>query len=262
MARQSKSRLHKAPAWKPVLHAFALQSYDPAIDNVRLEKLAGRFAQSTQAALKLSSRTQRYQGPFASHRASLDTFFGVTGHDHHCFHTAPITWLDLTEPQTTKALASMLNASPPAVTLALLHALDPLGGWPAALTESRAEAEVISETGRIDLLITAQSNANREWRVAIEAKFGHHLKNNDLAGYRKKVETGNGRKKSTAQCRYYVLGLKPSAMHSLEENEGNVWKFVHWQGLMRRFERALQSHPGTNLHNGFPLMRRMIWEKL
>lgn len=235
--------------------------FKPKLHTGLLSEWASRFSQSTTGSIALSSRSAEFEGGFDDHISRLHKFFGCTDNIGHSFHVAPVNWLSLTEPQTILALASILHGAPGELVLAFLKALDPDEDWPTTLTDIEAIAEAVTETGRIDLLIMGKS-AGRDWRIAIEAKYRHHLKDNDLATYRKTVEQWNERKKPIPRCRFYILGLNKIGLKVISHYERKRWKFVHWEGLIRRFEHELSAMGHNAPDPDFQLLRRTIWNKL
>lgn len=173
----------------------------------------------------------------------------------------PLPWLRMTETQITRPMADFLNNGGPARTAAFLRAL-PCAGveLPAAFDTSLARAEVTAVGGRVDLLVTGRTGS-RTFGAAIEVKIDSGLKN-PLGAYAAVARDAGlaveGRSKGRPTGALVVLARssKKSTRQRLSRNKG--WKFVHWSGFLRRFERELATGADDE---DFRAFRRHIWDR-
>jgi hypothetical protein len=223
---------------------------------------AGRSANAAINALKTIRPT--YENTSASYKtglASLVRFWNLE-HQSHAFYAdiKPVDWLNLTERQATKALAGFLEEGGKDRVHAFLRALSPkvMDGLPGL--EAIEKFQVHAELDGIDLLVVMDAN-NKRWGALVEAKFDHHAKSNPLAKYQKTAEEVCNMDFSKdelgrAKAVLCLVGLRKSAL--LAGRDAAEWDFIHWQGLLRRFEQELSAHEADDR---FRLFRRILWER-
>jgi len=176
-------------------------------------------------------------------------------HEGHVFTVDALSWLNFSEPQATKGLSHciMKRRDHRAARLKALLAALGLGVEDEAIdTDSRLEAEVATEDGRIDLMAVWNTGA----RVAvIEAKFGHFLTDGQLGEYRQ-YATKNFPK---SKINYFVLKINPKKKPRFKGKQGKLWDVVSWAKMLFLFEKNL---PASADDDEFRLFRRQLWERV
>lgn len=174
---------------------------------------------------------------------------------------SPTPWLRMTETQITRPMADFLNEGGPRRIMAFLRAL-PCAGvvLPDAFDSGGASAEVAAIGGRVDLLVTGR-RGRRTYGAAVEVKIDHKL-HNPLGSYaRLAAEEGlavAGRSEGRATGALIVLARSSSEATRKRLSRNRGWRFVHWSGFLRRFERELVSVPDND---DFRAFRRMVWDR-
>ena len=171
--------------------------------------------------------------------AALESYLSVTGHDHY-LRTKDLEWLDLLEPQVTKAWAHFLSHEDRATRTARLRAFqfalrrDGMSSDAVAWhhVEVFAEKPVASGSGstlRIDIAIRhdCEATAACHWTI-VEVKFGHLLLN-DLTAYERSIPASD-----TAE--FYVLGVNRESKLSASGR----WSFVGWRTFLKKFDERLE----------------------
>ncbi|WP_324698550.1 hypothetical protein [Novosphingobium sp. RL4] len=205
---------------------------------------------------ELAARTKPSQ-------AALTSFFGKSEQAGHPLSEPGIPWLDMTEVQAAKGLAHFLDGCNPNRMLAFLKALDTEVRWPETLYRVRAYADQpTGRGGRIDLLVCAQDVSGRRWGCVIELKFGHTGGSNPLAEYAEFARNGHGlgitsRSQNVALA---VVGLRCDGGTTRNLQKNGDWRFVHWEGLLRRFERSLAEN--GDVAPAFVEFRKILWERV
>lgn len=134
--------------------------------------------------------------------------------------------------------------------------------WPAALDQPLARSEVPAGNGRIDLILSGHSEG-RVWGAVVEAKLGHHARDNPLEAYR-------GLALSSRMSLVSKDGIEPTAaLRIIGQNRcrstqrrlamNKDWLFVDWQTLLRRFELQLRD---LDDDIEFRRFRRTLWERV
>lgn len=187
--------------------------------------------------------------------------FMTGGHTPSALDVPPTAWLRVTETQITRPLASFINEGAPQRALAFLRALPCTGvELPVSFDSGNASAEVPADGGRVDLLVTGRSGG-RTYGAAVEVKIDHSL-HNPLGSYARVAEKEGlaipGRSKLRATGALVVLGRHPSEAIRKRLSRNRGWRFVHWSGFLRRFEREL-AHATDD--DDFRAFRRMVWDR-
>lgn len=187
-------------------------------------------------------------------------FFG-SDHPGHAFNCEPHRWLKLSEVQCTGGLAGFLNEGGPDRILAFLRALAPHVVWPPHFDGARAEAEVRTRRGRIDLYLRGRVG-HQVWGAVIEAKLDHHSRDNPLADYRRFTLANGARLWPTATAGGVILVILGRALCTTTARRlasNRDWEFAAWQSVLRRFERRLA---GLRDDDEFRRFRRTLWERV
>lgn len=172
----------------------------------------------------------------------------------------PTPWFRMTETQITRPLADFLNEGGSSRILAFLRALPCAGvALPDSLVDGRASAEVPAAGGRVDLLVTGRWGG-RTYGAAVEVKIDHKLHNPlgayaRLAGDEGLSIAGKSAGRATGVLVVLARHASGATRKRLSANRG--WKFAHWSGFLRRFERELA---GTD-DDDFRAFRRMVWDR-
>ena len=192
--------------------------------------------------------------------ARLRTF--MTGHrSPSALDVASTPWLRVTETQITRPMADFLNEGGPRRIMAFLRALPCAGvNLPVAFDSAGASAEVNAAGGRVDLLVTGL-RGRRTYGAAVEVKIDHKL-HNPLGSYaRLAADEGlavAGRSKGSATGSLVVLARSSSEATRKRLSRNRGWRFVHWSGFLRRFERELADVPDDD---DFRAFRRLVWDR-
>lgn len=177
----------------------------------------------------------------------------------------PFKWLRITEPNAVAMLAEFIRAGGTPRILAFLRALGPGVHWPTGITGVEIATEVpVSDkrgSGRIDLLISAQ-NERKHLMVVLEAKFGHHSKDNPFSTYASIARRWLQQKSASGSVagELLLLIVAPAEPQRIAQPalRRQGWHFMSWQGLLRRFEIA---HRGLPDDLDFRRFRRTLWDK-
>ena len=99
--------------------------------------------------------------------------------------------------------------------------------------------------GRVDLLVTGRSG-KQTYGAAVEVKIDHSL-HNPLGSYAKLADAAGlavaGRSALRPTGALVVLGRCSSERIRKRLSSNRGWRFVHWIGFLRRFERELAHGP-------------------
>ena len=212
-------------------------------------------------SIVLCSKLSDFAGSAAERSCAVLHFFGAD-QPSHAFHVEPCRWLRMTEAQATKSLARFLHQGGGARIRAFLLALAPDFAWPEKLSSSIAQAEVRAGSGRIDLLLTGESQ-NQVWGAVVEAKFDHNLKGNPLPDYAR-AGRANGLLYPSAPdapstAVLAVLGTSNCRTTRQRLNRNKNWRFAHWWSVLRRLERQLAGMPDDDQFRHF---RRTLWDRI
>lgn len=189
---------------------------------------------------------------------SLNVIYGLS-RDHHSFDAPTLNWgFGLTEPQTTKALAHLLNRGPTHVRAKRITALLCAMKSPNIPTEGEARSAIVeAEISRIDLALKyKKEGAEKYTAVIVEAKFGHIITEGQLKKYRKVVNAD--RDIEFGQTDWVVLGIDESARRGLKGNQWNNWRFVSWRELWLRFEKLRPVEDDPNL----TIFLKWLWKRI
>ncbi|USU13886.1 hypothetical protein NF701_08730 [Sphingomonadaceae bacterium OTU29THOMA1] len=218
-----------------------------------------RIGLAARDALTASDEIELGVGDRTRHVEAISDHFGLPS-GHHCFNVQPWGWLRLSETLATKGLQHFLNFSDERIR-SFLQALVPTIDWPAALERLSIKAETRAGRGRIDLLISGQSQG-RTWGVVIEAKFEHSLKRNPLGDYRrhgtklKMALATDGSGEPTGAL--IVVGKRLCRQTRKKISRNGQWRFVHWHEVLRRFDATLDE---PTIDEDFRRFRRTLWER-
>lgn len=187
--------------------------------------------------------------------------FMTGGESRSALDVEATPWLRITETQITRPLADFINEGGPQRVIAFLRAL-PCAGvvLPDTFDSGRASAEVPAAGGRVDLLVTGR-RGTRTYGAAVEVKIDHKLYN-PLGSYARLAAAEGlavaGRSQGQVTGALVVLARNASTatLKRLSHNRG--WRFVHWSGFLRRFERELAQFADDDDFRGF---RRMVWDR-
>lgn len=244
----------------PDLHAQLALARLPraASDAGALRRWADKIGIDARDASWLSGRRERLGVDVAS--SALRRFMSG-GAKISALDVEPTPWLRMTETQITRPMADFLNDGGPARTMAFLRALPCTGvALPDAFDTCLARAEVTAVGGRVDLLVTGR-HGSRTYGAALEAKIGHRL-DNPLGAYATVARdaglavAGRSRSRPTGVLVVLARSPKESTRKRLSRNSG--WRFVHWSGFLRRFERELANGADDD---DFRAFRRQIWDR-
>ncbi len=173
----------------------------------------------------------------------------------------PTLWLRVTETQITRSLADFINEGGPGRVMAFLRALPCAGvDLPDAFESGRASAEVPAVGGRVDLLVTGRTGT-RTYGAAVEVKIDHKL-HNPLGSYARLATdeglavAGRFQGRTTGTLVILARSTSNATRKRLSHNRG--WRFVHWSGFLRRFERELAHAPDDD---DFRAFRRLVWDR-
>ena len=227
-------------------------------DRAALHRWGRRLGTDAREAGWLARRL----GPLRAGVAIGDLRRFMTGdRERTALDVAPTPWLRITETQITRPLADFINEEGPRRAMAFLRALPCVGvDLPDTFDSGAASAEVPADPGRIDLLVTGRSG-RRTYGAAVEVKIDHAL-HNPLGAYaRVASESGltiAGREEGRPTGSLIVLARTANAatLRRLGRNKG--WRFVHWSGFLRRFERELAN---ARDDDDFRAYRRLVWDR-
>ena len=170
-------------------------------------------------------------------------------------------WVRMTELQITHVLADFINEGGPQRVAAFLRALPCSGvNLPDTFDSCRASAEVRAAGGRLDLLVTGR-RGKRTYGAAVEVKIDHKL-HNPLGSYARLakaeglVATGRSRTQPTGALVILGRSASTATVKRLSRNRG--WRFVHWSGFLRRFERELTPLADDDDFRSF---RKLVWDR-
>jgi hypothetical protein len=235
----------------PAFHVFdldAVRAWGRTAQARAVDAVRKRRAHAASAAAK------------AAHVAAVARFFG-SFHPNHAFRVEPLRWLSLTEVQATTGLSHFLAAGGEPRIAAFLRALDPAVDWTRARGLSIA-AELRLQTGRADLVIVERERRDRGYGAVVEAKFGHHLRHNPLAEYKKyltdrKCVVTRAAAERTGTLKIVGIRCDGSTVQRLRWNRD--WSFIDWSTFLRRFEIELAGQPDDV---DFRRFRRTLWERV
>jgi len=164
-------------------------------------------------------------------------------HGHALSRLAPNWGFQLTEPQATYGLAHMLEGRP-----ARLRGL--LKGLQIAATEEElAQATIVAEEERVDLLIRMGDRA-----IIVEAKFGHHVTDRQLSSYWKKISP------TAKNTKGVLLLIDPEGAPELHYKQKEHWRVVSWVEALLGLDRAAKDD--TSDDDDYRLFRRLLWERI
>ena len=166
---------------------------------------------------------------------AIEKYFQISSANHF-LRANDLDWLELQEPQVTRAWKHFLSEGAPATRRARLIAFRAALYLGAAPPFAWHHAEVCAEkpvsagslgTLRIDLAIRhdCEGSPPRRWTV-VEAKFGHSL-TNDLRAYEGGIREGD--------TEFFILGVNRDP--SMESNP--KWTFVGWRAFLQSFEQMI-----------------------
>lgn len=259
----------------PVVHAlrcgkpdFAPPDWQPGRDALRgfSVLLSGAFGRAVQDRLL---RVRQLPG-WRQARQAIEDVFGFS-HAHHFFHAAPlgwVTWVWLTEPQVTKAIAHLLHSEDPVTrggrVQALLSALGSrMEGVPGKAGVT-AEALVAGQQQRMDLLVEWQDRQGFDRAAVIEAKFGHGVTAGQLPTYRGhllRVERRYRRAEHHGELEAPLLfivssGYRKGDARALARNRD--WRWKSWRSLLLAYDRFLDPQHDDE---DFRRFRRTLWDR-
>ncbi len=241
--------------------ALRTMSVDRPGDAELLRRWGHRVGSNARDAIHLTEHLAAFIG-HSSQRAEAVARFYRADTISHSFNVEPHRWLRLSEVQITTGLAGFLGAGGSARILAFLRALAPDREWPAALDRPLARSEVPAGNGRIDLIVSGRSDG-RVWGAVVEAKLGHHARDNPLQAYRSLALSSRMSLVSddglepTAVLRIVGQNCCRSTHKRLARNKD--WSFVDWKTVLRRFEHQLR---GLEDDTEFRRFRRTLWERM
>jgi len=163
---------------------------------------------------------------------------------HGLARPAPNWGFQLTEPQATQGLAHMIAGHPMRMQ-GLLKGLRI-----AATDEEAAQATIVAEEERVDLLIRIGKRA-----IIVEAKFGHHVTDRQLSNYWKKISP------TAKKTKGLLLLIDPEDAPELHYTQRAHWRVVSWVDLLVGFERFLKNNISAD-DDDFRLFRRLLWERI
>lgn len=187
--------------------------------------------------------------------------FMTGGRARTALDVQPTPWLRLTETQISRPLADFMNEGAPARIMAFLRALPCKGiDLPDAFEFGEAKAEVPVKGGRIDLLVKGMTGSVT-YGAAIEVKIDHMLHNPlgayaELAKYEGFTVEGRDKGWPTGTLAILARSANKATRKRLSYNRG--WRFVHWSGFLRRFEREMANAPDDD---DFRAFRRLVWDR-
>lgn len=227
-------------------------------DRTSLARWCERVGTGAREARGLAARQPLLD---ARQHATSMRFYLTGGAPRTALDVAPAPWFRLTETQITRPLAEFLNEGGAKRILAFLRALPCTGvTLPEALDNGRASAEVPAAGGRVDLLVTGRKGA-KTYGAAVEVKIDHKL-HNPLGAYARLAGdegmTIAGRSAGQATGALVVLARQASDATRKRLSANRGWRFVHWSGFLRRFERELAL---TSDDDDFRAFRRMVWDR-
>lgn len=220
----------------------------------------GRVGSKARDAIHLSGHLATFVGDVSRWSEAIPRHFGAEAAPHF-FSVEPHRWLRLSEVQITTGLAGFLDAGGSSRILAFLGALVPDRQWPMVLERPRALSEVPAGNGRIDLVVSGHSGG-RVWGAVVEAKLGHHARDNPLRAYRsfalssRMSLVAKEGLEPTAALRIVGQNHCRSTRRRLARNKD--WSFVDWRTVLRRFELRLRD---LDDDTEFRRFRRTIWER-
>lgn len=250
-----------ASTYTSVMWALRTMIADRPGDAELLRRWGHRVGSNARDAIHLAEHLARFIGHSSQRSAAVVRYYHADT-AAHSFNVEPHHWLRLTEVQITTGLAGFLGAGGGARILAFLRALVPDRDWPAALDRPLARSEVPAGNGRIDLILSGHSGG-RVWGAVVEAKLGHHARDNPLQAYRGLALSSRMSLVSkdgiepTAALRIVGQNRCRSTQHRLAMNKD--WSFVDWQTLLRRFEHQLRD---LDDDIEFRRFRRTLWERV
>ena len=210
----------------------------------------------------------RHLSDWGRSRSAMASVFGFDL-PHHLFRAVPVNWVQLTEPQATKAFANFLNADDRTVRSKRIQAFlrvlgSRCGGPNADPRKARATSEApAAEKKRIDLLLEWEDPTGLGRGAVIEAKFGHRIVNGTLPKYRKhlqKIERQYRRTEPAPQDKplLFVISsrLRDHDKKALRRNKG--WRWMSWRSLLLAYDRALDPHHDDDEFRQF---RRTLWDR-
>ena len=235
-----------------------------------LESISSSLTGAMMRAISGKLLDARYLSDWGQSRHAMANTFGFAL-PHHLFHALPVKWVQLTEPQATKAFAEFLNADEQTIRRrrriqAFLRALG--SGREMSnivLHKAYVSAEASAGKGkRIDLLLGWKDTAGFDRGAVVEGKFGHSITPGQLKTYkqylRKTIERRYRKSQSTAAETplLYVVSSRrrPHDEKKLKQNKG--WRWISWRSLLIAFDRVLE--PDDDDYE-FRQFRRTLWDR-
>lgn len=198
----------------------------------------------------------------------LKTVFGDFS-KNHMFQTDPLDWhWKLREVDVTHTFVQFLNHIEKAARIeAFLKALG-VNNLPdqCCLSKSKAEAEVLTKTGkRLDILITVPLD-NKSLFIAVEAKLGHHITTGQLPSYKNHIRENPDYHHDS---HLVVLGLRNDKKTRTAIKQNSDWRFQTWFDFLLKFEKLLYECAEKKTADSlgaddprFQLFRSTLWEKI
>lgn len=204
---------------------------------------------------------------------AIRTLYGPIESRTHCFRVSPLDWgLTFSEPKITQARQYFL--SPKSVPYAARHraaaflsALEQAAGRRSRSSftglDAQGSIQVEAETkfdlpeGRrrfIDLMFSWADARGTRRVVAVEFKIGHHVTPGQLEAYQDHVY-GSVRRPGT-DARLYVVLKRDDKVATLNPD----WNVVHWDAVLRRFEKILAEYAPDDSDVDFRRFRRTVWK--